>query len=260
MTSDEGLNAYGALTWGQFFIYQGFNERAGWMHTSSGVDNIDEYLETVTKKGDGFTYRYGAEERPVDREQDHRAVQDRDRHGAEGIHRLPHASRTDRPRGGRQVDQRPPDAGAAQGAARSPTRARRRRTTRRSSETMELHTNSSNNTIYADADGSDRATSTSNFIPKRDPKFDWTKPVDGSDPATEWNGVLSIDETPGLLQPGERLAVQHRTTGRGRRPAPNSPKKADYPGLRRSRHGESPRGVHAHHACSTRRRTSRSTR
>ncbi|PYR55530.1 MAG: acylase, partial [Acidobacteria bacterium] len=50
MVSDEGLNAYGALTWGQFFIYQGFNERAGWMHTSSGVDNIDEYLETVVKK------------------------------------------------------------------------------------------------------------------------------------------------------------------------------------------------------------------
>ena len=77
MVSDEGLNAYGALTWGQFFIYQGFNERAGWMHTSSGVDNIDEYLETVTKKGDGFTYRYGTEERPVTVEQDHRAVQDR---------------------------------------------------------------------------------------------------------------------------------------------------------------------------------------
>src|SRR5256714_518558 len=65
MTSDEGLNAYGALTWGQFFIYQGSNERAGWMHTSSGVDNIDEYLETVTKKGDGFVYKYGTEERPV---------------------------------------------------------------------------------------------------------------------------------------------------------------------------------------------------
>jgi acyl-homoserine-lactone acylase len=65
MTSEEGLNAYGASTWGQFFIYQGFNERAGWMHTSSGADNIDEYLETVTKKGDGFTYRYGTEDRAV---------------------------------------------------------------------------------------------------------------------------------------------------------------------------------------------------
>jgi acyl-homoserine-lactone acylase len=65
MHSDEGLNAYGALTWGQFFIYQGFNDRAGWMHTSSGVDNIDEYLETVTKKGDAYVYKYGSEERPV---------------------------------------------------------------------------------------------------------------------------------------------------------------------------------------------------
>ena len=65
MVSDEGLNAYGASTWGQFFIYQGFNEKTGWMHTSSGVDNIDEYLETVTKKGDGYTYHYGTDERPV---------------------------------------------------------------------------------------------------------------------------------------------------------------------------------------------------
>jgi acyl-homoserine-lactone acylase len=65
VSSDEGLNAYGAVTWGQFFVYQGFNERAGWMHTSSGVDNIDEYLETIVRKGDTFYYRYGSEERPV---------------------------------------------------------------------------------------------------------------------------------------------------------------------------------------------------
>jgi len=30
MTSDEGLNAYGAVTWGQFFVYQGFNAHTGW--------------------------------------------------------------------------------------------------------------------------------------------------------------------------------------------------------------------------------------
>src|SRR6185437_885681 len=65
MVSDEGLNAYGAITWGQFFVYQGFNERAGWMHTSSGVDAIDEYLETVEKRGDGYVYKYGSEWRPV---------------------------------------------------------------------------------------------------------------------------------------------------------------------------------------------------
>src|SRR6266480_1326243 len=62
MTSLEGLNAYGAVTWGQFFIYQGFNEGCGWMHTSSAVDAIDEYLETVVKKGGQFYYKYGKEE------------------------------------------------------------------------------------------------------------------------------------------------------------------------------------------------------
>ncbi len=65
MVSEEGLDAYGAVTWGQFFIYQGFNERAGWMHTSSGVDAVDEYLETVEKQGGGFVYKYGNEERPA---------------------------------------------------------------------------------------------------------------------------------------------------------------------------------------------------
>src|SRR5437879_8734032 len=66
MTSNEGLNAYGAVTWGQFFIYQGFNEHCGWMHTSNAVDDVDEYLETIVKKGDQYYYKYGGEERPVE--------------------------------------------------------------------------------------------------------------------------------------------------------------------------------------------------
>ena len=65
MVSEQGLDAYGASTWGQFFIYQGFNEHVGWMHTSSGVDAVDDYMETVTKNGDHYVYKYGGEERPV---------------------------------------------------------------------------------------------------------------------------------------------------------------------------------------------------
>ncbi len=66
MVSEEGLNAYGAVTWGQFFVYQGFNDRAGWMHTSSGADAIDEYVETVTERGGRYFYKYGGQERPVE--------------------------------------------------------------------------------------------------------------------------------------------------------------------------------------------------
>ena len=98
---------------------------------------------------------------------------------------------------------------------------------------MELHTNSSNNTIYADADGS-IAYFHSNFIPKRDPKFDWTKPVDGSDPATEWNGVMSVDETPHLLNPASGW-LYNSNNWPWSAAGPNSPKKSGLSGLRRPR-------------------------
>src|SRR5471032_1544564 len=63
--SEEGLNAYGAVTWGQFFVYQGFNDRLGWMHTSGGGDVIDEYIETVSEKDGGYVYKYGDGQRPL---------------------------------------------------------------------------------------------------------------------------------------------------------------------------------------------------
>ncbi|HUO02922.1 MAG TPA: penicillin acylase family protein, partial [Rhizomicrobium sp.] len=65
MQSDEGLNAYGAATWGQPFLYQGFNEHLGWMHTTSSADCVDEFAETVTNKNGKYFYKYGNEERPV---------------------------------------------------------------------------------------------------------------------------------------------------------------------------------------------------
>ena len=64
MSSDEGLDAYGAVTWGQIFVYQGFNDRAGWMHTSSNVDAVDEYVDTVVHHAQDFVYQYGTAERP----------------------------------------------------------------------------------------------------------------------------------------------------------------------------------------------------
>ncbi|MFZ2237363.1 MAG: penicillin acylase family protein, partial [Dokdonella sp.] len=65
MSSDEGLNAYGAVTWGQFFVYQGFNQHVGWMHTSAGVDVVDEFAETIVHKDGKLLYRHGKELRPI---------------------------------------------------------------------------------------------------------------------------------------------------------------------------------------------------
>src|SRR3954466_12544165 len=242
MASEEGLNAYGALTWGQFFVYQGFNDRTGWMHTSSGVDNIDEYLETVIKKGDRFFYKYGTEERPMTASTI--TVPYKASTGMANktftVYRTHHGPIV-READGKWVSVRlmeDPLKALQQSFLR--TKAKSYKAFR---ETMELHTNSSNNTIFADADG-DIAYFHSNFIPKRDEKFDWTRPVDGSDPATEWHGVLSIDETPGLLNPATGW-LYNTNNWPWSAAGPNSPKKADYPAYVDRGVEESPRGFHA---------------
>jgi acyl-homoserine lactone acylase PvdQ len=111
-------------------------------------------------------------------------------------------------------------------------------------DTMQLHTNSSNNTIYADADGN-IAYFHSNFIPKRDPKFDWTKPVDGSNPATEWNGVLSVDDTPHLFNPANGWLYNSNNWPWSAAGPDNSPKRSDFPVYVERGTEESPRGEHA---------------
>jgi len=242
VTSDEGLNAYGAATWGQFFIYQGFNAHAGWMHTSSGVDAVDEYLETVTKKGDGYVYGYGAEERPVVAK--HITVPYKTTDGMAKkeftVYYTQHGPVV-REANGKWVAIRlmqEPLKALTQSYIR--TKAKDYKTFRQS---LELHTNSSNNTIFADASGN-IAYFHGNFIPKRDPKFDWTKPVDGSDPATDWHGLLSFDETPHLLNPASGWIYNSNNwpwTAAG----PSSPKKADFPTYVETGREESPRGYHA---------------
>jgi acyl-homoserine lactone acylase PvdQ len=241
MISNEGLDTYGAVTWGQFFIYQGFNERAGWMHTSSGVDAVDEFLETVTANGNGWTYKYGKEDRRVIEKQI--TVPYKTATGTAEkkftVYYTTHGPII-RAQNGRwvaiKIMQLPINA-LEQSYLRTKSRNYKEYW-----KTMELQANSSNNTIFADADG-DIAYFHGNFIPRRDTRFDFTKPVDGSDPATDWQGLLSVEETPHLLNPksGYLFNVNNWPwSGAGE----SSLKQSDYPayvetGL------ESARGLHA---------------
>ena len=241
MVSDEGLNAYGAVTWGQFFIYQGFNERTGWMHTSSGVDAVDEYLETVSKKAGRFFYQYGNEERPMLMAQI--SVPYHTDHGmAEKkftVYRTHHGP-VIREADGKWVTirlMREPVKALMQSYERTKTKDYKSYR-----ETMELKANSSNNTIFADADG-DIAYFHGNFIPRRATSYDWTKPVDGSTPATEWQGLLSVDETPHLLNPKSGW-LYNTNNWPWSAAGPSSPKKEDYPAYVETG-GESARGLHA---------------
>ena len=242
MTSDEGLNAYGAATWGQFFVYQGFNDRCGWMHTSSGVDAVDEYAETVVKRGDRFVYKYGAEERPVTATEI--SVSYKTANGIADkkftVYRTQHGP-VIREENGKWIAIR---------LMQEPIKALIQSYTRTKAsnykefaQTMELHTNSSNNTIFADADGN-IAYFHANFIPRRDAHFDWTKPVDGSDPATEWQGLLSVEESPHLLNPKSGW-LYNSNNWPWSAAGPSSPRREDFPVYVETAKFESPRGYHA---------------
>ena len=239
--SEQGLNVYGAVTWGQFFVYQGFNDRVGWMHTSSSADALDEYAETIVKKGDRLYYRYGGAERPMTASRV--TVSYRTAGGMaqkEFTTYRTHHGPVVREAGGKWVSVRlmhEPVKALTQSYLR--TKARNYKEFRR---VMELHTNSSNNTIYADADGN-IAYFHANFIPRRDSRFDWTKPVDGSDPATEWRGLLSVEESPHLLNPPSGW-LYNSNDSPWEAAGPSSPKRENYP--RYVDNGSpSPRGRHA---------------
>ncbi len=241
MASDEGLDAYGAVTWGQFFVYQGFNDRAGWMHTSSGANAITWYLETVEKKGGKYFYKYGNEERPLVVKKI--TVPYKTAGGmAEKqftVYRTHHGPIIGE-MGGKWLSIRLMEEHIkALTQSYTRTKAKDYKSFR---QTMELHTNSSNNTIFADADG-DIAYFHANFIPRRDTKFDWNKPVDGSNPATEWHGLLSIDETPHLLNPKSGWLYNSNNWPWSAAGA-SSPKKEDFP-VYVETGGETARGLHA---------------
>jgi acyl-homoserine lactone acylase PvdQ len=242
MASDSGLDAYGAVTWGQFFVYQGFNATAGWMHTSSGVDNIDEFLETVTKQGDRYVYRHGDSLLPVAS----RAITIRYRTDTGMAARTFTAYST---RHG-PIVRSAGDQWVSVSLMQSPVNALIQSYTRTKARdyaafrrTMELHTNSSNNTVFADAEGN-IAYFHSNYIPRRDTAFDWTRPVDGSDPATDYRGLLSVDETPRLLNPASGW-LYNSNNWPWSAAGPASPRRAGFPRYVETGGEESPRGYHA---------------
>ncbi len=227
MVSEEGLNAYGAVTWGQFFIYQGFNATAGWMHTSSGVDNIDEFLETQARRSRTITVSFKTDTGMARKTFTVSYTQ----HGP-----------VIRKEGDRFVSislMKSHVNALIQSYSR--TKARDMAAFR---QIMELHTNSSNNTVFADASGN-IAYFHSNYIPRRDTSFDWTKPVDGSNPRTAYNGVLSFDQTPNVVNPASGWVYNSNNWPWSAAGAGSSPKRESFPRYVETGTEETARGYHA---------------
>ncbi len=241
MVSEQGLCVYGAVTWGQFFVYQGFNAHNGWMHTSYGGDAIDEYAETIVEKPDGLYYRYGDGLRKMRVGR----MTIPYKQGASSAYReftvyYSHHGPIVRAENDRWIAVKlllDPVPALEQSYLRTKTRSYDA-----FRKTQEMRTDTSNNTVYADADGT-IAYFHGNFIPKRDTRFDFTHPVDGSNPATEWQGALPLEDTITLLNPASGW-IQNTNDWPFSAAGAASPKRENYPVYTWTR-GENPRGIHA---------------
>ncbi len=243
MTSDEGLNAYGAATWGQFFLYQGFNEHLGWMHTSSQSHPVDRFLETIVHKDGKLFYRYGKDLRPVAVSNvtiAYRAPDGKRASKTFTIYKTHHGPIVGKINDGRWVSEAmmfAPVPALEQSYAQT-----KARDFRSYMAVMELKANTSNNTLYADTDGN-IAYLHPQFIPRRDPSFDYTKPVDGADPRTDWHGLHTLNEAPHVLNPSTGW-LQNTNNWPYSVAGVASPKLADFPNYM-DVGGENMRGLHA---------------
>ncbi|MEP0711095.1 acylase [Algoriphagus sp.] len=241
VVSEEGLNAYGAVTWGQFFVYQGFNEKTGWMHTSTQVDFIDEFVEEVTEKNGKYEYQYGDESRAVEEFQ----VSIKYKEGSDlkerpfTLYRTHHGP----------ITHKKDDKWVATKINWDPVNALIQSFTRTKlnnhdefKKMMDIRTNSSNNTVFADSEGN-IAYYHGNFIPKRNEGFDFSEPVDGSDPNSDWQGLHTVDESILILNPGTGW-IQNCNSTPFTAAGEFSPKKEDFP-FYMAPDQENYRGIHA---------------
>ncbi|UOQ55210.1 penicillin acylase family protein [Hymenobacter cellulosivorans] len=244
MTSATGLNAYGAVTWGQFFVYQGFNEHCGWMHTSSFADSMDEYLETVEPQKDGtLMYRYGGKLRPVQTAKMSIAYKQADGTIARKeftTYRTHHGPVVGQQAENKWVTVRMMDTPLE---ALEQSYLRTKATDYASfQKVMQLNGNASNNTVFADSKGT-IAYWHGNFMPRRDPQFDWSMPVDGSNPKTDWKGLHKVEEIVQVKNPASGW-IQNCNSTPFTVSGPSSPKREQFPAYM-APDAENYRGVNA---------------
>jgi acyl-homoserine-lactone acylase len=241
VVSEEGLNAYGAVTWGQFFVYQGFNEHCGWMHTSNYTDIADTYIEKMSEKNKKWFYTYEKTEKPVKTKKITLRYRTKGKMAVKTIDALyTHHGPIMAKRNGQYLSMKANNR--SMGGLIQSWQRTKAKSFEEYKKVMDLLENTSNNTVYADKEGN-IAYWHGNFLPKRDTKIDWTKPVDGSVKGTEWGGLHPVSESVHIYNPINGW-IQNCNSTPFTASGENSPKRENYPKYM-APDGENFRGINA---------------
>jgi len=241
VTSKQGLNVYGAVTWGQFFVYQGFNQHCGWMHTSSNVDAADVYEEKIITKNNKLYYAYDKQLKPlIQKKMELQFIKDGQLKTKNIIAFYTAHGPIMAARNGKWLSLKSFNRSIIS-LQQSWLRTKANSFTEYK-KVMGLKGNTSNNTVYADDKGN-IAYWHGNFIPMRDKKLNWAKPVDGSTSTTEWKGLHKLDDIVHVYNPPNGW-LQNCNSTPFSVAGTNSPKKENYPNYM-APDGENFRGVNA---------------
>ncbi|HEY6119498.1 MAG TPA: penicillin acylase family protein [Pyrinomonadaceae bacterium] len=198
--SDEGWNFTGYARFGFPFPYVGHNENGGWVSTDNAADLTDVYLETFDDPTRPLAYKYGQGYRLATEHVEEIRVKT-----ANGLEtrqltmRKTHHGPILTARDGKLLSIRMAkfESGGWLREWYDMTRAKSLAALKRAMAPLNMLFG---NVMYADRQGNTWYLY-NGAVPRRDPRFDWSKPVDGSDPATEWQGYHTIDELPQLTNP-----------------------------------------------------------
>jgi penicillin amidase len=198
--SDEGWNFTGYTRFGFPFPYVGHNENGGWVSTDNAADLTDVYAETFDDPKRPLAYRYGKGYRTaVERTAEIRVKTPAGMETRRFTMRRTHHGPIIGAREGKPLAIRMAKF-EGDGWLREwylMTRAKSLAELKRAMAPLNMLFG---NVMYADRQGNTFYLY-NGAVPRRDPRFDWKEPVDGSDPATEWRGYHTIDELPQLTNP-----------------------------------------------------------
>ena len=226
LISEEGLNAYGAVTWGQFFVYQGFNAHCGWMHTSSLADVADLYEEKVHQQDSGWVYEYEGKTRPVATKPFTIYYKKNDELAALSITGYyTHHGPVMASRNGKWLSLK--EYNRSMNALLEAWLITKAGTFDEYKKAMDIRANTTNNTVYADDQGN-IAYWHGNFMPRRDTAYNWSLPVDGSVAATEWKGLHELDDIVHVYNPATGW-IQNCNSTPYTVSGSSSPEKKKYP-------------------------------